>query len=227
MALMSILLSLFLRLPKPGGPDSWIYFPQEQGSPVIPPGIEFSLSPSSSSSYIATNGQLSPWPDFNFLCLTITFFLLHVGRPLWWEDSCVICSAITHWLESRRTRNRILLPHLRLPQPGGPGPCIYLPKEQGGPVIHPALNSLSVTSYDLQGYGGGILTRLHTGILSPQSESQSFITTDGQSASLPWCQLPIWDPQPIFLRTSWMIFSQLRVCWCGASSLMRGLVCSF
>jgi hypothetical protein len=24
---------------------------------------------------------------------------------------------------------------LRLPQPGGPGPCIYIPQEQGGPVI--------------------------------------------------------------------------------------------
>jgi hypothetical protein len=32
-----ILLSLFLRLPQPGGPGSCIYFPQEQGSPVIPP----------------------------------------------------------------------------------------------------------------------------------------------------------------------------------------------
>jgi hypothetical protein len=26
---------------------------------------------------------------------------------------------------------------LRLPQPGGPGPCIYIPQEQGGPVISP------------------------------------------------------------------------------------------
>jgi hypothetical protein len=33
------LLSIFLRLPQPGGPGSCIYFPQEQGSPVIPPGI--------------------------------------------------------------------------------------------------------------------------------------------------------------------------------------------
>jgi hypothetical protein len=31
-----ILLSLFLRLPQPGGPGSCIYFPQEQGNPVIP-----------------------------------------------------------------------------------------------------------------------------------------------------------------------------------------------
>jgi hypothetical protein len=31
-----ILLSLFLRLPQPGRPGSCIYFPQEQGGPVIP-----------------------------------------------------------------------------------------------------------------------------------------------------------------------------------------------
>jgi hypothetical protein len=35
------LLSLFFRLPQPGGPGFCIYFPQEQGSPVIPPGIGF------------------------------------------------------------------------------------------------------------------------------------------------------------------------------------------
>jgi hypothetical protein len=45
-----------------------------------------------SSSYIATDGQSvsspwcrapwgGPWPDSNFLCLTNTFFLLHVGCP--------------------------------------------------------------------------------------------------------------------------------------------------
>jgi hypothetical protein len=38
------LLSLFLRLPQPGGPSSCIYFPQEQGSPVIPEGIGFEFS---------------------------------------------------------------------------------------------------------------------------------------------------------------------------------------
>jgi hypothetical protein len=35
------LLSLFLRLPHPGGSGSCIYFPQEQGSPIIPSGIGF------------------------------------------------------------------------------------------------------------------------------------------------------------------------------------------
>jgi hypothetical protein len=78
-----------------------------------------------------------PWPHFNFLCLTITFSLLHVGRPLWREDESVICSAITRLLEQRRTHNHILLSQLRLPQPGGPGLRIYIPQEQGGPVIPP------------------------------------------------------------------------------------------
>jgi hypothetical protein len=31
----------------------------------------------------------------------------------------------------------IFYSHLRLPQPGGPGPHIYIPQEQGGPVIPP------------------------------------------------------------------------------------------
>jgi hypothetical protein len=36
-----------------------------------------------------------------------------------------------------------------------------------------------------------------------------------QSASLSWCQAPIWDPRPICLLLSLIIFRQLRACWCG------------
>jgi hypothetical protein len=32
---------------------------------------------------------------------------------------------------------------LRLPQLGGPGPCIYIPQEQGGPVIPTGTGLLS------------------------------------------------------------------------------------
>jgi hypothetical protein len=39
----------------------------------------------------------------------------------------------------------------RLPQPGRPGPRIYIPQEQGGPVILQALGSLFVASYDSTG----------------------------------------------------------------------------
>jgi hypothetical protein len=40
------------------------------------------------------------------------------------------------------------------------------------------------------------------------SQSQSYITTDGQSASLFWCQAPIWHPRPIFPLLSFIIFRQ-------------------
>jgi hypothetical protein len=52
------------------------------------------------------------------------------------------------------------------PQPGGPGPCIYIPHWQGGQVIPQAPGFLFIAFYDTQGYGGGILTRLHTGATS-------------------------------------------------------------
>jgi hypothetical protein len=63
--------------------------------------------------------------------------LVSVRHALWREDGTAICSVITQWSESRRTRNRTLLSHVRLPEPGGPGSRIYIPLEQGGPVIAP------------------------------------------------------------------------------------------
>jgi hypothetical protein len=44
---------------------------------------------------------------------------------------------VTLGSKSRRSHSHILLSHLRLPQPGGPGPSIYIPQEQGSPVISP------------------------------------------------------------------------------------------
>jgi hypothetical protein len=35
------------------------------------------------------------WPDATFIWVAITFFIFHVGHPLWWEDGSVICSAMT------------------------------------------------------------------------------------------------------------------------------------
>jgi hypothetical protein len=41
--------------------------------------------------------------------------LVSVGRPLWREDGCAICRAITQWSEFLRTRNHTSLSHLSLP----------------------------------------------------------------------------------------------------------------
>jgi hypothetical protein len=65
--------------------------------------------------------------------------LVSVGFPLWREDGSSICSVITQWSESLRTRNHTLLSHLTLPQPGGPGSRIYIPQEQDSPVIPPGI----------------------------------------------------------------------------------------
>jgi hypothetical protein len=56
------------------------------------------------------------------------------------------------------------------------------------------------------------------------SESQSYITTDHQSASLPWYQAPIWDRDQFFFLLYWHVDSTGLVT--GAPSLTRGRVCS-
>jgi hypothetical protein len=49
-----------------------------------------------------------------------------------------LASAVPLGFGSRWAQDHILLSQfLRLPQPGGPGPRIYIPQEQGGPVIPP------------------------------------------------------------------------------------------
>jgi hypothetical protein len=48
-----------------------------------------------------------------------------------------LARAVTLGSKSRRTHGLILLSHLGLPQLGGPGSHIYIPQEQGGPVIPP------------------------------------------------------------------------------------------
>jgi hypothetical protein len=48
-----------------------------------------------------------------------------------------LARAVTLGSKSRKTYSHILLSHLRLLQPGGPGSLIYIPQEQGGPVIPP------------------------------------------------------------------------------------------
>jgi hypothetical protein len=51
----------------------------------------------------------------------------------------------------------------RYPQSGGPDLRIYIPQEHVARLYPQAQGSLFVVSYDLQSYGGGIRTRLHTG----------------------------------------------------------------
>jgi hypothetical protein len=67
--------------------------------------------------------------------------LVSVGRPLWREDGSVICSAITQWSESLRTRNHILLSHLKLLQPGGQVSVLISPRNRVAQLYPRALGS--------------------------------------------------------------------------------------
>jgi hypothetical protein len=74
----------------------------------------------------------------------------------------VLASAVFLSFDTRGTLDHILLFQIRDPQPGGPGPRIYIPQEEGGTVIPPGTGFLFVAFYDSQGYGGGMRTGLHT-----------------------------------------------------------------
>jgi hypothetical protein len=69
------------------------------------------------------------WTDITS-CVQVA--VVSVGRHLWREDLSAVCNATTQWSESR---SRTILSHLRLPQPGGPSPRIYIPQEEDGPAI--------------------------------------------------------------------------------------------
>jgi hypothetical protein len=84
----------------------------------------------------------------------------------------------------------------RLPQPGGPGFRIYIPLEQGVPVVPP---------------GNGFLFRRLLRLARPrwkhsnpptrddtENESKSYITIDGRSAVLSLNKAPIWSLRPDF-----------------------------
>jgi hypothetical protein len=81
-----------------------------------------------------------------FLLLSDNCGFVDMGRPLWREDGSVVynCCCLRQRSHSQVRVPRGSWPHftvsdLRLPQPKGPGSCIYIPQEQGGPVIPPGI----------------------------------------------------------------------------------------
>jgi hypothetical protein len=85
----------------------------------------------------------SPRPDF-FFCLRTAGFLLcgalsyeRMGLKFTRTIASGPCQSNHSGVQVSQNSDRILPSHLRLPQPGGPGPRIYIIQEQGGPVIPP------------------------------------------------------------------------------------------
>jgi hypothetical protein len=123
----------------------------------------------SRQSFLVSSRHLAP--KTRFLLLSDICGFVDVGRPLWREDWCVIYNC--YWSSLAQSflgpipagLVTIFYSDSRLPKPGGPGPRIYIPPEQDGPVIYPlALGSIFVASYDSQSYGGCIGTRFHAGM---------------------------------------------------------------
>jgi hypothetical protein len=118
-------------------------------------------------------GHSSGTRDQFFFLLEVFFRQLRVcyfvapsltrGRVSNWLLLLVPASAVPLWCEFFGTQDHILLSQfLPLPQPGGPGPRIYIPRNRVAKIYPRALGSLSVAPYD-SGYGEGILSRLHSG----------------------------------------------------------------
>jgi hypothetical protein len=115
------------------------------------------LTENKSQSYVTTDGQSASlsWCQATIRARDQFYFLLEIffrhlrvcyfvapsltrGRVCNLMLLLGITSAVPLWYESRGTQDCILLSQfLRLFQPGGPGPRIYIPQEQGGPVIPP------------------------------------------------------------------------------------------
>jgi hypothetical protein len=94
--------------------------------------------------------------------------LVSVERPLWREDGSTICSVITQWPESFRTRNHTLLSHLKLPNLEGQVSVFISPRNRLAQLYPRALGSFYVVPYESQGYGGGTLTLPQSGGSGPR-----------------------------------------------------------
>jgi hypothetical protein len=150
-----------------------------------------------SQSYFTTDSQSvsmswcraplwGPWPDF-------TFFFCFAGK--------LLCSSSCCALSDERTSLQIVVQSVSGQSRGG---LISIHYSLIWDYCVPFPSPLTTR----RDYGGSILTLLHTDRtgLSSQVKS-SYITTDGQSASLSWCQAPLRTRDQFFFL-SWIIFRQ-------------------
>jgi hypothetical protein len=150
-----------------------------------------------------------------------------VGHPVWWEDRSVIYSYNSFWA----------LPEQSLSGPSPAGlvtifycliwgqvPVFIFPRNRVAQLYPWTLGSFFIVSY-YSSYSGGILTCLHNG--STQfNRGRNYFTTDGQSVSMAWYQVPLWDVWPNITSYQNVAVWNMWSCFCGARSLTEGRVCN-
>jgi hypothetical protein len=112
----------------------------------------------------------------------------------------VLASTVILRSESHSSHDHILLSDSRLPQPGGPGPRIYIPHEQGGPVIPSSTGLLFRRLLQLAGLWWRYSTlNLHIEWLIRQIQIY-FTIGDLLTISSSWRQAP-WDSRSVFFSS--------------------------
>jgi hypothetical protein len=89
---------------------------------------------------------------------------LRRGRVCSLQLLLALASAVILGSDSHGTHDHFILSHIRDSHDlAGQVPVFVSPRNRAAHLYPQALGSLFVASYDSQGYGGGIRTRLHTG----------------------------------------------------------------
>jgi hypothetical protein len=163
--------------------------------------VEVNFRPTVSRPVCLGVGRPSGTRDQFFFLLEIPldscgFVILY--RPLWREDVSVIyctiasrpCQSSHSWVEVPQNSTTIFYCLIwDSPNLEGQVPVFISPRNRVAQLYPRALGSLFVTSYDSQGYGGVILTRVELSL------SYGRRSVDHSS----WYRAPFWSPWPDFI----------------------------
>jgi hypothetical protein len=100
------ILSLFFRCPQPGGPGSYIYFPQEQDSLVIPLGIGWFITPTQHKTPKRVN-IFTPWISTH---VGLNLYIHALFKELLQQNTVrtKVLTKITNFMYGTNTKNTIL-----------------------------------------------------------------------------------------------------------------------
>jgi hypothetical protein len=115
-------------------------------------------------------------PKDRFVLLSESCGFVNVRRPPWRVDNC--CWASPAQSSSGPSRHKIhdhvLLPHLRLPKPGGPGRRFISPRNRVAPLYPEAVGYITSVNQQLKNSVAWVRERREVGSVIYRSESAVF-----------------------------------------------------